>query len=269
MSNNGLFTALLLLALVSVGSAARMWNVEGTKLTDIWALLQRKEVNSKDRDEGPAIVTVVYDVPERLHEEFVDRWNKVEDEADDEKGLQIYDLKKSVEIGNRFYTYGEWDSMRDFVDHLRSDYAQDFAEFLNDEDILVDIAFLKSVTEEKSDEALRHSRRNAEDEDDDVYYITRYHVRPSVYDDFVDAWTDVAKDVWEEDGNINYSLRQYATTNHHWVVYGAWESLEDYKEHVGSDSYQRLHKFLADNEVTYETELLIKIGDEDEERDTK
>lgn len=267
MANRALCAAVLLLGLFSVATAGRWWDfqdikLQDIKLTEVETLLHGHQ---SKKEAGPAIVKVKYEVPERLHEDFVDKWMMVEKEAMDEKGLQIYDLKKSIESNTRFYTYGEWDSMKAFIDHMRSDYIKDFTTFLTDEDILVDVYFLMSVTEEK-DLSKRHRHSDAKEDEDDVFFVSRYHVPPSIYEDFVDAWTDIAKDVWEEEGNVNYALRKYAANNHHWVVYSAWESMEDYQTHMESKTFQRLHDFLAKNDIMVERECLVKVGHQEERK---
>lgn len=255
MANKALYAALLLLGLVSVASAARQW--ESIKLPDIEGLLRRRGGGGEKVMEKKAIVSIRFTVPEAMHDEFIDRWQKVEDETLEEKGLLVFDLKKSVDTNTRFYSYGEWDTMEDWVDHMRSDYVKDFIDFINDEDILVDICFLKGVTDEKYE---KYGRKETEETEDNIFFVVRYHVPPSAYDDFIDAWTDIAKDIWEEDGNINYSLKKYATNNHHWLVYGAFDTFDDYMEHVQSKQHERLHDFLADNGITYEKECLKKFG---------
>jgi len=53
----------------------------------------------------------------------------LEKEVDDkEDANEIFDLKKT-KMDNLFYFgYGEWATVTDFVDHLRSDWFMDFAE---------------------------------------------------------------------------------------------------------------------------------------------
>lgn len=271
--------ALLLLASLAISAgAARSWSfdlIESTIRgadTPKWLPRGSGSSSSLDRREekSPAIVAIKYEVSPSQHDDFISAWRKLEKKTRDEKGNILYDLKKTYNDNLYFWTYGEWESYHDYVDHFKSGYTEDFLEFLDDKDIEWELYPLKNFTD-TTKESRHHNnvdrkRRDSDDpRDNDAHVIFSYHVPPSKVDEFIERWNDAAEKTWDEEDNIIYALRKIATVNHHFVGYGTWKSYDAYLDHFLSGHTRKLIDFFADSEIIWRSEALKKIGDEREE----
>jgi len=259
MAHKALCTALLVLGLFSAVSAGRSWE-HNDKMQQLKEMMRRHAgEKGKSLEECQAFIGFKYEVPARLHNDFIKAWQKVEKSTFDEKGMRMYDLKRDTDSNTCFYVYGEWETMADYMDHFESDYVQEFIGFIAKEDIMYDTCLMKDVTEEKPEEMTRRHRRRGEAADT-AHVMVKYTVPPSMTDKFIDAWTETAKDVWEEDGNIAYTLRKNTLNNYQFYVFAAWDSMDAYMEHLDSQHHQRLHTFFADQDITFKKTCVEKLG---------
>lgn len=258
MANKALCTALLMLGLLCVASAGRAMDTD--KLHQLKEMMRRhhSEEKGKSLEECQAFIGFKYEVPPSMHKDFINAWQKVEQATMDEKGVRMYDLKKDKDSNTCFYVYGEWETMADYMDHFKSDYVQDFIKFMEQQDIMYDMCLMKDVTDEKPMSG--QPKRRGAGPGEGAHVIMKFTVPPSMNQDFVDTWTDTAKDVWEEDGNIMYTLRKVMTTNYKYYVFGAWDSFDAYMEHLESEHHKRLHSFFADKDITFEKTCVEKLG---------
>jgi quinol monooxygenase YgiN len=185
----------------------------------------------------------------------------VEEGTKQEKGVQIYDLKKT-EIDNFiFLQYGEWESKDAFMEHIESDYVQEFVSFCNEHEIVWLMNPLKPVVD---DPDTPPQSRNHDDSEGPAHVLFRYFVPTDKHKDFVEAFQDAAEETWKEEGNHIYSLRKTITDNVEFWGYGTWDSMEDYVQHFKSDYVRNLRKFARENGIVWMLAPLYKIGDQPE-----
>jgi len=112
----------------------------------------------KEKEEG-AYVAIRFVVPPSESEDFEEAWRDLEEEAvKDEKGLEIFDLKKT-KFDNLFYlSYGEWESMRDVREHIESDHFEKFAEFVDKRGIRWELQILENESEDVEEEQERYRK---------------------------------------------------------------------------------------------------------------
>jgi len=98
---------------------------------------------SKQKDNAHILIT--YKVDPSDADNFVEQWVKAAEQTVEEKGNQIYSLRKVATDNTHWYTYGTWDSMSDYLDHLESKHVSKLLEYFDDEDIIYFIQPLKAV----------------------------------------------------------------------------------------------------------------------------
>ena len=79
----------------------------------------------------------------------MDMWRDLEKSVKEEKGVEIFDLKKTMSDNLMFLGYGEWKSFEDYMEHFKADYTQKFLDGCRDNDITWTITILEhpDVTE--------------------------------------------------------------------------------------------------------------------------
>jgi quinol monooxygenase YgiN len=261
--------ALAFLALVSLAAAARMpeasWQHlaepveerirEGGHPFEQWLA----SPDNKRKDQKAYIAFKYYVAPEKK-DAFVDMWRELEKSAKDEKGMQIFDLKKTMSDNLVFLGYGEWKSFDDYMDHFKSDYTQKFLENLKNEDVTWTITALEhpDVTE------VMPGKGDATDEKQLAHVLIKYVVAPHQHEDFMGAWDEAAKATADEKGAHIYSLRKVAFDNYQFWTYGTWKSMRDFVDHFKSDHIRKLTDTLDKYNVIWHMTPLHKIGDQPE-----
>ncbi|EFJ43289.1 hypothetical protein VOLCADRAFT_96525 [Volvox carteri f. nagariensis] len=225
----------------------------------------------------PAYLLIKYEVPPTLHDRFIEELDRHDKNLRDVKGLNFYQKTKNVIDNVFFWSYTEWDTFGDLMDHWDSREHRDFHEWINDNDILVEAFPLEALGDEKREyradregekaataaraaaakDLERRRRRGREIEDWDprdepAHTAIRFHIMPSQVNDFLDAFEDLQKRVVkDEDENRFFVLRKFATMNHHYLIRGAWDSLEGYLDHITSDHFINLRQFAKDNNIEW------------------
>lgn len=239
---------------------------------------------SRRRDTGQAgwkdrgiFIAVRYTVPPQLKEDFMDRWQQHRDDVFDGKfAPRDFYLRNSVGDNLYFWGYMEWERGQDWFDFVQQDSNQDWLDWLEDHDVYFDFWPLLPLTDqsqerredrEELDAAAydKKSKKSERGEEPAAHVLITYHVNPSDVDDFISVFNDVAESTWQEEGNQVYALRQVATKNHHFFVYGSWDSMRDYVRHFDSDHVRRLRKFAAERSMIWKLSPLLGVGEGEEE----
>ncbi|KXZ54017.1 hypothetical protein GPECTOR_5g128 [Gonium pectorale] len=243
---------------------------------------QDRHGDGGDERDRPVYVAVKYEVPPSLHDEFIDKWLRLDKSLGRADGLDFYQLTKTANDNTEFWSYTEWDSFDDLVDFSESRDRQDFQDFVDDSDVLVEAFPLEPAGDLKREyradregekvaaaaraahardlERRRRRREGDETEDEDpretsAHVAVQFHVPPSVRDDFEDTFEDVQERVvQDENDNRFYVLRRFATLNHHYVLRGGWDSLDAYLDHVTSKTFRGLREFADKNDIEWHAE---------------
>ncbi|KAG2489749.1 hypothetical protein HYH03_011856 [Edaphochlamys debaryana] len=269
----GTAAALLLLASALVGAAGagaarQQWGHmqgaagdKGSTLQWLTSSLLRSDDPEADKkrhddDESCAIVAFKYHVMPSLHDKFIEQWQKLEDRTRDEKHMVMYDLSKTFADDVYFWTYGEWESMKDFYNHFTSDATREFKGWLNDNDVQWEMFPLNNVTDNSfsartKGDAGKGKGKGEDPRDLAAHIVIQYHVPPSIADEFKGVWSDCAEKTWDEEDNHIYALRKFSTMNHHFIAYGSWKSFDAYMDHWMAKHTTKLREWLRDNDVMW------------------
>ncbi|EFJ43290.1 hypothetical protein VOLCADRAFT_96526 [Volvox carteri f. nagariensis] len=226
----------------------------------------------------PAYMLIKYEVPPTLHDRFIEELDRHDKVLRDVKGLSFYQKTKDMDDNVMFWSYTEWDTVGDLMDHcelsnsfigsenkiylqkLKSTAFKDFHNWVDDNDILVEMFPLEALGDEKREyradregekaataaraaaakDLERRRRRGREIEDWDprdepAHLGIRFHIMPSQEGDFLNFVEDMQKRVVkDEDENRFFVVRKFATMNHHYLIRGAWDSMEGYLDHITS-----------------------------------
>ncbi|WIA15678.1 hypothetical protein OEZ85_002304 [Tetradesmus obliquus] len=253
----------LLLAALAVASAARvpdgdLMDIKDT-ISDTASFQRWLGLARKGKGDKPAYAAFKYYVQPQHKEDFVEAWRKMEESTKEEKGLKIYDLKKPMTDNLLWVGYGEWETMRDYLEHFESDYVQEFLDTLAEHDVPWSITPLY-----KPDVAELHSSNKGKTDKQQAHVLIRYTVPPSKQEAFKDAWNEAEKGTEGEKGAHIYSLRKVLGDNMHFIAYGTWETMQDYEEHFKSGHVKQLRKALDEHDIIWQLSPLIKVGDQPE-----
>lgn len=97
-----------------------------------------------------------------------------------------------------------------------------------------------------------------------AYVAFRYLVEPDDRQDFEEAWLKLEESTAEEKGNMIFDLKKPLSNNVEYIAYGEWEDISAAKEHYESEYVEDFLDRLAELDVTYTMEPLIKPRDVDE-----
>ncbi|KAF6266283.1 hypothetical protein COO60DRAFT_1291745 [Scenedesmus sp. NREL 46B-D3] len=190
---------------------------------------------------------------------FMEAWEKLEESTKGEKGVRIFHLKKPITDNLLWVGYGEWKSMRDYLEHFESNYVQDFLDTLAENDIAWALTPLY-----RPDVAELHAANKGKTSKQQAHVLIRYTVPPSKQADFLDAWDKAEKGTEGEKGAHIYSLRKVLGDNMRFIAYGTWETMKDYEEHFKSDHIKELRKALDEHDIIWQLAPLLKVGDQPE-----
>lgn len=218
-----------------------------------------REASFRRFAEGPAYLTIKFIVPPHEIENFVQKWDKLDQSASRDKGNIMFDLKKTITDNVYFLAYSEWESRVDLFYHLTGERFMDFVEYADEKNIVWELVPLKPVTdtkkerrvareEEFSAENLERRHRKSEQM---VHFLTKVILKPSLAEDFVQEWEETARKTFKEEGNAVYSLRQVARTNNEFYIYGTWDSYEDLSSHLSSKHVERLQEYAFDRDILF------------------
>ncbi|GIL66443.1 hypothetical protein Vafri_19950 [Volvox africanus] len=227
-------------------------------------------------EDRPAYILIKYDVPPTMHDTFIEKWDRHDKDLRNVKGLDFYQLSKDVTDNTFFWSYTEWDTFADLMDHVDSREYTDFHDWVDDNDILVEMFPLKAMGDAKREyradregekaataartaaaKDLERRRRSRDIEewdprDEPAHTAIRFHVMPSQVDQFLDAIEDVQKRVVkDEDENRFFVVRKFMNMNHHFLVRGAWDSLEGFMDHITSKHFIGLRQFAKENDIEW------------------
>lgn len=93
-------------------------------------------------------VLITYIVPPGEGKGFTDAWMDCAEETVDEKHNRNYALRKVATDNSRFYHYGTWDSMGDWMNHFESKHFGKFLGYTNKQDIVWFIQPLMKIGKE-------------------------------------------------------------------------------------------------------------------------
>lgn len=215
-------------------------------------------MSSRDHEGHKIAVAYKYIVPPHRSCDFVKEWRKVEKQTVKEKANLVYDLKKTETDNHIFFTYGEWESLGDWHDHVKSRYVMEFIKYLGNNEIVFFTQPLLHVSSHDVYKANKQAKHNQ------AHVLIRYVVDPRRAEDFIREWDKVADETKKEQGNHIYSLRKTLTDNIQFWVYGTWDSKEDYEKHFKSDHVEKLKRFAAEHDIFWHLAPLKKKGDEPE-----
>ncbi|GLC59407.1 hypothetical protein PLESTB_001482800 [Pleodorina starrii] len=226
----------------------------------------------------PGFMLVKYDVPPTLHDKFIEKWGRHDKDLRDVRGLDFYQLSKDVTDNTFFWSYTEWDTCSDMIKHWQSKEYQDFHDWVDENDIMCEAFPLEAYGDAKreyrydregeaaaaasraaaakdADRLRRRGSKGFEDWDprEEPHHIaTRFHVMPSMRNEFLDAFDKIQKRVAEdEDENRFFVLRKCATLNHHYLVRGGWDSMDGFMDHMTSKKMINLREFAKDNDIEW------------------
>ncbi|KXZ54018.1 hypothetical protein GPECTOR_5g129 [Gonium pectorale] len=227
----------------------------------------------------PVYMSIMYEVPPTVHDDFIREWLRLDKSLEGADGLDFYQLTKTVSDNTDFWSYTEWESFDDLMDFHEGRDRQDFMDFVDANDIMMEVYPLESAGDLKREyradregekvaaaaraahardlERRRRRREGDEIEDEDpretsAHVAVKFHVPPSVRDDFEDTFEDIQQRVVkDEDENRFFVLRRFATMNHHYVLRGGWDSLDAYFDHVTSKTFRGLREFAEDQGIEW------------------
>jgi len=93
-------------------------------------------------------IIVKYVVAPEDAKDFIGAWQKVQKGTDEEEGCQIYSLRKTAGDNFQYYTYATFETLKDYMEHLSSDYTKDFLKFVDDRQIVWNLSPLFKVGEQ-------------------------------------------------------------------------------------------------------------------------
>ncbi|KXZ54020.1 hypothetical protein GPECTOR_5g130 [Gonium pectorale] len=216
-----LLAAAAAVLLLGVANAARCPSIKDQ--------LFRRGGGGKDT---PTIMAIKYEVPPSLHDKLT-----YEKDLRKAGGITFYQLTKLMTDNVYFVGYTEWESWGDMMDHL-----DDFTSFLNDHDITREAFPLEAMgdikreyrTDRQGTAPVDRRRRTTDDPRDmPAHVLIKFDVPPHLHEDFVDEFMKVQEDVvTEEKENRFYTLRQYTTMKHRYVLRAGWDTLDGYLDHM-------------------------------------
>ncbi|EFJ43244.1 hypothetical protein VOLCADRAFT_96530 [Volvox carteri f. nagariensis] len=98
---------------------------------------------------SPAYLLIKYEVPPTLHDRFIEELDRHDKVLRDVKGLSFYQKTKDMDDNVMFWSYTEWDTVGDLMDHCESTAFKDFHNWVDDNDILVEMFPLEALGDEK------------------------------------------------------------------------------------------------------------------------
>lgn len=223
----------------------------------------------------PIYIAFKYECPPTMTEEFIDEWMRFEDELRREEKCDYYMFSKTSTDNIYFWSYLEWDSWRDMMEHMDSKYVEKFADFCSENDILVEMFPLEAIGDtgmktrgrgrrNMEDLSKRGGRREHAEEEDPrdlpAHVHIQFHVPPSMCDKFEDEWLEVAERTYDEKENLHYALRKFATLNHHYMASGSWDTLNGYMDHVTSKHFRKLREFTADYDIEWHAQPMCALA---------
>ncbi|KAI8467145.1 MAG: hypothetical protein J3K34DRAFT_431557 [Monoraphidium minutum] len=205
---------------------------------------------------------VKYFVDPNHHSKFIEAWRDLEGAAAEEKGIVIFDLKKTVDDDITFVGFGEWRSAHDWMGHAESEHTAKFVSFLADQNIPFRAEPLYAPQD--AGELKRTDQEGGKRKHRMAHALVRYIAPPSAHRELVGAWHEAMQETSKEKGARIYSLRKAVNDNTQFVGYGTWDSVEDLHRHFESDHVSKLKDKLADIHAYWRITLLWKVGDQPE-----
>ncbi|KAG2422903.1 hypothetical protein HXX76_015730 [Chlamydomonas incerta] len=286
-----------------VSAAAASWSPSALRLRDTpanaaavrWIQERLSRRGKGGMGDEPVFFAMKFEVPPHYHDKFMDEWMRTEKTCSKAKGLDFYQMSKTLTDNTDFWTYTEWDTFDDWMDHCESGEIKDFIDFCEDNDILTTLYPLEAAGDTKREyrsargpEVARRaaeraaarpqvSRRRETDPDEvdpretTAHIAVVFHVPPSTHTEFEDAFEDIQDRVVDkEDSNRFYVLRKFATMNHHYVLRGGWDDLDAYMDHITSKAFHNLREMTEDNDIEWYAEPFhVMAGSTDEKEDIK
>ncbi|EFJ43245.1 hypothetical protein VOLCADRAFT_96531 [Volvox carteri f. nagariensis] len=253
----------------------------GTTTSSLKAIEWLMRRGGEGMENRPAYLLIKYEVPPTLHDRFIEELDRHDKVLRDVKGLSFYQKTKDMDDNVMFCSYTEWDTVGDLMDHCESTAFKDFHNWVDDNDILVEMFPLEALGDEKREyradregekaataaraaaakDLERRRRRGREIEEFDpreetAHFAIRFHIMPSQEEDFLNFVQDVQKRVVkDEDENRFFVLRKFATMNHHYLIRGAWDTFEGYLDHITSKHSMNLRgsqmRYAKDNNIEW------------------
>jgi len=113
---------------------------KGMRKADVERGRKRKEM---------AHVAIMYVLPPGEDKGFIDQWTDTAFKTIKEDGNRVYKLRKIATDNTKFYGYGTWDSMRDYMDHFHSQHLNDLVGYTNSKDIVWFLTPMEKVGRER------------------------------------------------------------------------------------------------------------------------
>jgi quinol monooxygenase YgiN len=249
----------------SLQSSSQAW----VKLLSERVSKRSREEESYMKDEGlhSKIFAIKYYVPPSMSDEFEDHWMKMEDKEDN---AELFALFGSYLDNIYYYHYSEFEEHKDLHEHLTSSHFNKFAEMVDECGIKWELDLLTDLSNDLEDKyrgretraelMSKHKKYGKKEMKRKSHVIIEYKVDPEYADEFMEAWMDCAEKTFKnEKDNMMYSLRKVSTDNTGFQVWGAWENMGAYFEHLESGHWKDFVDFVDKKDIKFFITPLEKI----------
>ncbi|PNH07694.1 hypothetical protein TSOC_005866 [Tetrabaena socialis] len=168
----------------------------------------------------------------------------------------VIKLTKPTDTNTEFHTYTEWESYKALMEHLESGSCEEFAKFVDSNDILVDTCMLEPAGDMK-----RWAQQLGRREDKPAFMAMKYTIAPCMHDTFMDEYMRCEKTLRDTKGLDFFQLTKPTDTNTEVHTYTEWESYKALMEHLESGSCEEFAKFVDSNDILVDTCMLEPVGD--------
>lgn len=232
----------------------------------IWKLMRGGGRRSREEEENTGYIGIRFDVPADNGDDFEKEWSRMLKNTVDNVNVDKMALYKTRFDSNTYWSFAEFETMRDFRDHMDSKDFEDFSDFVDDNDISWRLYFLDSESEKIEDEQEKSmGKKNRRGESKSyTHVLTHYYVPPGEDDKFIDAWTDTAYKTIDEKNNYMYHLRRDLGANTHFMTCGTWDKMTDFIDHFESRHLGKLHDYTADKDIYWWHEILEHVYSQEE-----
>jgi len=221
-----------------------------------------------DDDDDTAYMAIRFIVPAHEADDFEDKWQGLQEHCEKKEKVEHMSLKKTAMDNVVYWSYGEWESMRDLHEHFESEHFEEFSDWVDEHDIRWEMKLLDNESKEiEEEQGKKLGDKKLRFHKDNTHILTHYYIPPGEAEGFVKAWTKAAEDTIDEKGNLLYSLRKIMTENTRYVAYGTWDRMSDWLDHHESKHLLKLHDYAADKDIVWWNEILEEVEDEDDDDD--
>lgn len=211
-------------------------------------------------------IAIKYFVLPGREEKFLHAWMKMKNEtAEKDKGLHVFSLSKVATDNTIFYSWAVWESKGDFMSHIKSDHVKEYMRDIAELDVAADMTATARITQhsgERKEDAVCNTHHTPKPWGRGVFnMVVRYYVPPSQFMDWEKTVKEVARMVGDkESGNNRYEVHKTMIDNYEAILYGEWESMDDYIKHLESDHLRHLLTFNQEHGIMWNMDPLITLA---------